>query len=232
MSVANSIQEGNFNSNLISLRKPLEFPDGTIQTTAYTGVVAGVALEQVLTEGNDAGGLGMTNVGTTTLANGKNVENITSLKFADITTQNTAYTTGIKPSLIYSNLVAQSLTLTQPNFTTTLATVSSLPIGYYQITVNYIFQNLSSATINFNFLAVIVSGNTTPILGQDYSRNFSIVAGDNESASINITVPNTVVQNVSVGLSTNITSGAFSGTTPSWLIQGVSIIKLTNSFSA
>ena len=69
MSVANSIQKGEFDLNLISLRKPLEFPDNTIQSTAYTGSSGGESLLDVLTDGNSAGGLEITDVGGITGAN-------------------------------------------------------------------------------------------------------------------------------------------------------------------
>ena len=64
MSVQNAISNGNFDLNLITLRKPLEFNDNTIQTTAYQGSSGGEDLEAVLTDGNSAGGLGITNLGS------------------------------------------------------------------------------------------------------------------------------------------------------------------------
>ena len=43
-----------FSLDEINLRKKLVFPDGTIQSTAYTGAVAGATLAEVLADGNDA----------------------------------------------------------------------------------------------------------------------------------------------------------------------------------
>jgi|694.fasta_scaffold12702_4 hypothetical protein len=57
MSVANAIQEGDFDLNLVSLRKPLLFRDNTIQTTAYTGSGGVPTLAEVLTAGDNGGGL-------------------------------------------------------------------------------------------------------------------------------------------------------------------------------
>lgn len=57
MSVANAIQEGDFDLNLVSLRKPLLFRDNTIQTTAYTGSGGVPTLTEVLTAGNNGGNL-------------------------------------------------------------------------------------------------------------------------------------------------------------------------------
>lgn len=51
MSVSNSI--GSFDLDLINLRKPLKFSDGTIQDTAYTGGAGVPTLAEVLTAGND-----------------------------------------------------------------------------------------------------------------------------------------------------------------------------------
>jgi hypothetical protein len=48
-----------FSLNAINLRKELVFPDGTIQTTAYTGAVGGSTLEEVLDAGNNANGIGI-----------------------------------------------------------------------------------------------------------------------------------------------------------------------------
>lgn len=62
MSVASSVQKGDFDLNLVSLRKPLVFPDGTIQDTAYTGD-GSEDLAEVLAVGNDALGQDITGVG-------------------------------------------------------------------------------------------------------------------------------------------------------------------------
>lgn len=60
MSVTNSL--GDFLLNTVILRKPLEFTDGTIQTTAYLGASGGEDLSTVLGNGNDAGNKNITNV--------------------------------------------------------------------------------------------------------------------------------------------------------------------------
>lgn len=62
MSSSNSI--GDFDLNVVKIRKPLEFPDGTIQTTSGGGGGGNQNLQQVLTTGNNAGGLSMTNIAT------------------------------------------------------------------------------------------------------------------------------------------------------------------------
>ena len=48
-----------FSLNAINLRKELVFPDGTIQSTAYTGAVGGPTLAEVLADGNNANGIGI-----------------------------------------------------------------------------------------------------------------------------------------------------------------------------
>jgi len=60
MSVTNSL--GDFLLNTVVLRKPLEFTDGTIQTTAYLGGSGGEDLSTVLTNGNNAGNQNITNL--------------------------------------------------------------------------------------------------------------------------------------------------------------------------
>lgn len=62
MSVASSVQKGDFDLDVISLRKPLEFPDGTIQNTAYSGD-GSEDLAEVLGIGNDALGQDILGVG-------------------------------------------------------------------------------------------------------------------------------------------------------------------------
>jgi len=71
MSAANAI--GDFDLNAIQLRKKLEFPDGSIQTTAYTGQSGSENLQQVLTDGNDAGNLGIINLGTIEMTSGAEI---------------------------------------------------------------------------------------------------------------------------------------------------------------
>ena len=51
-----------FSLDEINLRKKLVFPDGTIQSTAYTGAVAGATLNEVLFDGNDANYQGIDNL--------------------------------------------------------------------------------------------------------------------------------------------------------------------------
>lgn len=53
MSNASSVQKGDFDLNVVSLRKSLMFPDGTIQDTAYTGD-GSEDLAEVLAVGNNA----------------------------------------------------------------------------------------------------------------------------------------------------------------------------------
>jgi hypothetical protein len=61
MSATNAI--GDFDLNTIKLRKKIEFPDGTIQDTAYTGD-GSEDLAEVLAIGNDADGQDILGVGT------------------------------------------------------------------------------------------------------------------------------------------------------------------------
>lgn len=74
---------GDFDLNLIKIRKPIEFPDLTIQGTAYTGTAGVPTLEEVLAEGNDANGQDINDVGTITL---------TDIVFPNTSVQTTAYT--------------------------------------------------------------------------------------------------------------------------------------------
>jgi len=66
MSASSCISE--FDLNLIKLRKPLEFPDNTIQSTAYQGLGVVPTLDEVLSEGNDAFGQDITGVNDFTLS--------------------------------------------------------------------------------------------------------------------------------------------------------------------
>lgn len=81
MSSSNSV--GDFNLNLVEIRKPLQFPDGTIQDTAYTGNTGVPTLSEVLTAGSNGGGNDISNVDNVSLA---------SITFPDTTVQTTAYT--------------------------------------------------------------------------------------------------------------------------------------------
>ena len=68
-----SLTIGQFSLNEIIIRKPLQFPDGTIQSTAYAGTAGEPTLQIVLTAGSSAGGLNITDVGTLEIASGSNV---------------------------------------------------------------------------------------------------------------------------------------------------------------
>lgn len=68
---------GDFDLNLVKIRKPLEFPDATIQSTAYTGGAGVPTLEEVLLSDNDA--------------NGEDIIGVGLIQFDDLTTQTTAY---------------------------------------------------------------------------------------------------------------------------------------------
>lgn len=73
---------GRFDLNKVYLRKPLVYPDGTTQTTAYTGSGGSSTLEQVLTSGNDANGLDIVGVDNLSVA---------TITFPDASVQNTAF---------------------------------------------------------------------------------------------------------------------------------------------
>lgn len=49
--MSSSSSVGDFSLNTVKMRKPVQFPDGTTQTTAYTGGTGVETLEQVLTAG-------------------------------------------------------------------------------------------------------------------------------------------------------------------------------------
>lgn len=66
MSVQNAMSNEPFDLNFLPLRKPLVFPDGTIQDTAYTGD-GSETLAEVLTAGNNAGGQSITGLSQITV---------------------------------------------------------------------------------------------------------------------------------------------------------------------
>jgi hypothetical protein len=59
-----------FSLDEINLRKKLVFPDGTIQSTAYTGAVGGPTLAEVLADGNSANFLTIDDLTSVTIADG------------------------------------------------------------------------------------------------------------------------------------------------------------------
>jgi len=62
MSISNSL--GAFDLDLINLRKPLKFSDGTIQDTAYTGGTGVPTLAEVLASGDDGNEQDIVNINT------------------------------------------------------------------------------------------------------------------------------------------------------------------------
>jgi hypothetical protein len=161
MSVANSIQKGDFKLNVISLRKPLEFADGTIQDTAYTGGGGIPNLEEVLTAGNNAQGLDITGVNVLTMVSSG----------------------GASAQIIQNNLIAS-----QFNVLNTSAIVDDNSAG--QVYTLSVRDTLTGQEIQFNpatnnnYQNPITEANDATIIGSvaDTGRNLTIT---NNSATTN-----------------------------------------------
>lgn len=204
MSASSSV--GDFNLNLVKLRKPLEFADGTIQDTAYTGD-GSETLAEVLAVDNDA--LGQDIVGVDNLS-------LTQISFADGTIQETAYT-GSSTLLAYDTEGTQFI-LTQPTFSATNQDpTTNVPPGLYQATIYFQVINSSNAPVSFDYFNLFIGGGPTGgmLLAQNYTSNFTLANGDILYRNTSLTFVNDTTQNVSFGFATRITSGAFSGQSPS-----------------
>jgi hypothetical protein len=116
-----------FSLNAINLRKELVFPDGSIQSTAYTGDIGVPNLEDVLTAGADAGGLIITNVNINTTGDlGCDVGYITTINFDDGSLQTSA------PRFLTSQGITVDFPLTS-GVSHNIATYSNLPVGVYAL---------------------------------------------------------------------------------------------------
>lgn len=150
MSVANAVQKGDFDLNLVSLRKPLEFPDNTIQSTAYTGGSGIPTLEEVLTSGDDAQGLdiqGVNNLGATTIG----ATNI-SVANLEVTTQIELTPTGNTVNFLGEiNQVANNISFSGNQLTSTRITNNSG--GVSNVPALVIGDNTNGNTLQFIPLA-------------------------------------------------------------------------------
>ena len=116
-----------FSLNAINLRKELVFPDGSIQSTAYTGTAGVPDIEEVLNAGADAGGLIITNVGiNTSLDIGCDVGFITTINFDDGSLQTSA------PRFIATQGISVDVPLTS-GVTNNITTYTNLPVGVYAL---------------------------------------------------------------------------------------------------
>ena len=95
---------GAFSLNNVIVRKPIMFPDGTIQSTAYTGASGVPTIEEVLISGDDANGLDIVGVDNLSL---------TSITFPDTSVQTTAFT-GLPAVKTYTLEYTTSQTITMP----------------------------------------------------------------------------------------------------------------------
>ena len=142
MSVSSSV--GDFDLNLIKLRKPLEFADGTVQDTAYTGD-GSEDLAEVLGVGNDALGQDIDNVGTLTVDTLLVNQNITQ----DVAGLNT-----LAQSAVVTNL-GQTLVGT----ISALDTVSAKQLSIIPSSLN----NGYNPIVNAGDVSIVSSGSSAPV---------------------------------------------------------------------
>ena len=140
-----------FSLDEINLRKKLVFPDGTIQSTAYTGAVGGATLAEVLADGNDATLLSINNLASleinaipvVSLSAGEvtvvPLLDVTSIRYPDASDQTSA------PRFIETVQSAATVALTTDTSYTVLTT-SALPVGSYSIS-GYIRNTASVAQV-------------------------------------------------------------------------------------
>lgn len=117
---------GDFDLNLVKIRKPLEFPDESVQSTAYTGAGGVPTLNEVLVAGSSANNLDITEVGR--------IE-CDEIQFSnDLTIQTTA--APITRWLAYSESVS-SISLTDSSISSSPVTIYTSPTlalaGQYQL---------------------------------------------------------------------------------------------------
>lgn len=86
MSYQNAINQGDFNLNLVSLRKPLEFPDGSIQEVAYQGAGNVPTLAEVLDAGNDGDAFTIQNISALNINSALGASSLAVLEVLDTTT--------------------------------------------------------------------------------------------------------------------------------------------------
>jgi hypothetical protein len=113
MSVQNAMSNEPFDLNFLPLRKPLVFPDGTIQDTAYTGD-GSETLAEVLTAGSDAGNQSITGLSSITVNSAINLTptgdtvnfngEINQIALGQAQNGNQ-----LRPTVVYSNTAGASL---------------------------------------------------------------------------------------------------------------------------
>ena len=144
-----------FSLNAINLRKELVFPDGSIQSTAYTGTAGVPDIEEVLNAGADAGGLTITNVGiNTTLDIGCDVGFITTVNFDDGSLQTSA------PRFLSSQGISVDVPLVSGT-PVNITTFPNLPVGVYALS-GYL-QNVATVSSVTDIQVEILFSNGTNV---------------------------------------------------------------------
>lgn len=230
MSSSSSI--GDFNLNFVKLRKPLEFADGTIQDTAYTGD-GSEDLAEVLAVGNNA--LGQDIIGVADLIVDNVVVN-SVIEFPDGTIQDTAYIP--LPSLIYNNLNVTTTALTDPaiNPTTTINIhdFSNLSAGVYSISLYWDLENNQSNTIVYQNVIITAQQSGITTFPRFYYPDVSL-SGDGSSLESNSVFQLTMAENQGLVLrfSATASSGIYdgSGQAVNFKVNYINAVKLTNTIT-
>lgn len=189
MSSSNAI--GDFDLNLIKIRKSIQFPDLTIQSTAYTGGGGVPSLSEVLLAGN--------------IANNQSVFGINSIEFNNFSVQTTA-----APICGLVNYIESVVAVPIPNSAVALSSVTlftqTLPsVGQYLINFSVFIQLGGDTTdisqiVTREFFTAPSGLSNNSIQNYQYPKAGSVYPGIGEdrivssgSTQITTTEPNAVV---------------------------------------
>lgn len=194
---------GDFDLNIINLRKGLEFPDTTIQTTAYQGSSGIPTLEEVLIAGDDANGLDIVNVDNLTAKTAA----LTSTGLASLPTLNLKDTTSNNEMKFVLNadignyndivLAGNEVITAAPAETLTLCSNSATTNGVRIDPTSVLIGaggNTSTPTSSISF-----SGTTASVTGNILYNNNSATAIPSAPSINATTVPSFEIQYFNLG---------------------------------
>jgi len=135
-------------------------------------------------------------------------------------------------TILLNTPAQQTVTITTGGFTSpAIYTINNVPTGLIQFSVEILFENVDTAPVTFNSIQFILNTSITfPNLvfelGDYNSNNITASSGVTNQKIYTWTYYNTAVQNFTLQIQTDVTSGAFATAPPEFYLTNALMYKL------